>query len=56
MAGAVGRGMALRWNVIDSHTGHVVGSYASLQRARRAVDRLDNAYGGYRYHVVAATP
>ena len=29
----------------------VGGPYKSKQRARRAVDRLDNEYGGYRHHI-----
>lgn len=36
--------------VIDRHTGKQVGkAYSTKAGARRAVDRLDNAYGAYRY-------
>lgn len=38
-----------KWQVIDRHTGKVMGVYATLKRASRRVDALDNAYGGYRY-------
>lgn len=44
--------MAGGWWVIDRHTRCVVGTYRSLKAARRRVDRLDNAYGGYRYGMV----
>jgi hypothetical protein len=38
--------------VIDRHTGLQVGKpYTSLSRARARVDKLDNAYGAYRYSV-----
>lgn len=38
------------WVVIDRHTKQQVGKpYTTAQGARRAVDRLDNAYGAYRY-------
>lgn len=40
------------YNVIDRQTGKIVGTYKTLKTARRAVDRLDNVYGGYRYHHV----
>lgn len=39
------------FELIDRHTGKVVGKYRSVIRARRARDRKDNEYGGYRYHV-----
>lgn len=38
------------YEVIDRKTAQVVGIYKTLKTARRAVDRLDNIYGGYRYH------
>jgi len=38
------------YEVIDRKTGQVVGTYKTLKTARRAVDRLDNIYGGCRYH------
>jgi len=38
------------YEVIDRQTGKQVGIYKTHKTARRAVDRLDNAYGGYRYY------
>jgi len=39
------------YEIIDSQTGKRVGGVVkSLKAARRAVDRLDNAYGAYRYY------
>lgn len=35
--------------VYDNHTGAKVGTYKTLKRATRTVDRLDNVYGGCRY-------
>lgn len=37
--------------VVDTHTGLVVGTYSTAQRARNRVDKLDLAYGAYRYAV-----
>jgi Family of unknown function (DUF6496) len=37
------------FEVYDRQSGDVVGTYGSLKRASRAVDRRDNEYGGYRY-------
>lgn len=37
------------FEVYDRQTGDVVGTYGSLKRASRAVDKRDNEYGGYRY-------
>ena len=37
------------YQVIDRQTKKVVGIYKTLKSASRAVDRLDNAYGAYRY-------
>jgi hypothetical protein len=36
--------------VIDRLTGEVVTRCKTLKGASRSVDRLDNAYGGYRYY------
>lgn len=42
--------------VIDRHTGlQVAGPFATRRRARAAADRLDLAYGAYRYTVAAHT-
>jgi len=40
-----------KYVVIDKHTGRQATKteYKSLSTALRAVDRLDNEYGGYRY-------
>lgn len=40
------------YQVIDGKTGAVVGTYKTRKTAKRAVDRLDNIYGGYRYYHV----
>jgi len=41
------------YQVINYRQGNkIVGTYKTLNRARRAVDRLDNAYGAYSYRVV----
>jgi RNA polymerase sigma factor (sigma-70 family) len=46
-----------QYEVYDRQTGKVVGKpYSSLSRASRAVDRLDNKYGGYRYGKRPVTP
>jgi len=37
------------FEVYDRQNGDVVGTYGSLKRASRAVDRRDNEYGGSRY-------
>lgn len=39
--------------VIDQHTGLVVGTYKTRQRARNVADRKDLEYGAYRYSVQA---
>jgi hypothetical protein len=44
-----------RWEVFDTRTGKVMGSYESAKRAWRKVDKLDNEYGGYRYRVRPVT-
>jgi len=41
------------YQVINYRNGNkVVGRYKTRAGARRAVDRLDNAYGGYSYRVI----
>lgn len=37
--------------IIDGKTGDKVGTYSSVKRARNKRDKLDNKYGGYRYHI-----
>lgn len=37
------------YDVVDSQTGKVVGSYTNKTRARNEVDKRDNEYGGVRY-------
>ena len=39
------------YEVIDSHTDQVVGSYKTSKRAYHRADNLDLAYGGIRYMV-----
>ena len=39
------------WHV--TFRGQIVGTYSSKRRARNAVDRKDNAYGGYGHTVEA---
>ena len=43
----------VRFDIVDSKTGRVVGSAKSRSRARLSVDKRDNAYGAYRYRAVA---
>jgi len=38
------------YEIVDRHTGKVVGSAKSLNAARRSVDRRDNQYGAVRYY------
>lgn len=39
--------------LVDTHTKAVIAvyTYAQRKRARNRADRMDNAYGGYRYAV-----
>lgn len=41
------------YHLIDSHTGKLIRVYAADKGlvARKARDRMDNAYGAYRYQV-----
>ena len=39
------------YHVIDRHTKTVVAKHKDKKRARTSVDKRDNAYGAYRYHV-----
>lgn len=41
----------MQYQVIDRHTQIVIGTYKTRSRASNKVDKLDNAYGGYRYSV-----
>ena len=41
------------YQVIDKKTKDVLGTYKSRKIAVRKADKLDNAYGGYRYGVVS---
>jgi hypothetical protein len=38
------------YEIVDRQTGKVVATAKTLKTALRAVDRRDNAYGGYRYY------
>lgn len=44
------------YQIIDTHTKAVVGTYSTFIRASRRRDRLDIAYGAYRYRVEAVRP
>lgn len=37
------------FQVIDMHTKSVKGTYSTMKRALNVIDKLDNAYGAYRY-------
>lgn len=39
------------YQVIEYQTGKIIGTYSTLQRARRKADRLDLAYGAIHYSV-----
>lgn len=39
----------IRYDIIDRQTGRKVAEAKTRAAASRAVDRRDNAYGGYRY-------
>jgi len=39
------------YQIIDSRTQQIVGTFQSYIRASRKRDKLDNEYGGYRYQV-----
>lgn len=43
----------VRFDIIDKHTGAVVGKATTRKGATRAADRRDNEYGAYRYGVRA---
>jgi len=44
----------MKYKIIDKQTGQQVGKdYTSRRRASNRVDKLDNAYGAYRYSVRA---
>jgi hypothetical protein len=38
-----------QYEIVDRQTGKVVAETVTLSSALRAVDKRDNAYGGYRY-------
>lgn len=40
------------FQVINSKTGQVVGTYSTKRRARNSCDRKDNEYGAYVHRVV----
>lgn len=43
----------VRFDIIDKHTGEIVGHAKTRHGATRAADRRDNEYGAYRYGVRA---
>lgn len=42
---------ATKYEVIDTQTKRVVGTFKNRNRARNMADRKDNEYGAYRYIV-----
>jgi hypothetical protein len=42
------------FNVIDSKTGAVIGTYPTLRRAHMSADRKNKAHGSYRYLIKEA--
>lgn len=43
------------FQVYDRLTGKIIATYTDRVKARRKVDSLDRAYGGYRYNVRTLT-
>ena len=43
----------IRYDIIDTHTGRIVGQAKTRSGASRSVDKRDNQYGAYRYRAVA---
>lgn len=43
------------YKVVDVKTGAIMGTYSSRKRAQTKADKLDNAYGAYRYSVRLVT-
>ncbi len=43
----------IRFDIIDRQTGRVVGTAKTRKAATAAVNKRDNAYGGYRYSAQA---
>lgn len=41
--------MPTHYEIVDKHTGKVVGICKTRKRATTSVDKRDNAYGAYRY-------
>jgi len=41
----------MKYLVMDRQTGETIGTYTSEKRAKTKKDKMDNAYGGYRYFV-----
>lgn len=42
------------FQIVDKHTGNVVGRQPTRKRATTRVDKLDNEYGAYRYRAKRA--
>lgn len=40
-----------KYQVRENGTDRIMGTYSTRKRARSAIDRFDNAYGAYHYHV-----
>lgn len=45
----------IKYQVIDKVTKQVIGTYSTRKRASNKVDKLDNAYGCYRYRWIEVT-
>lgn len=41
-----------KYQVIDSRTQYIMGTYSTMRRALNKADKLDNIFGGYRYQVI----
>lgn len=39
------------YQVYDTQTGEIMGTYQNLSKAQNKADKLDNEYGAYRYSI-----
>lgn len=42
----------MKYQVVDSQTKSIIGIYSTYRRAMNKADKLDLAYGAYRYQVI----
>lgn len=47
--------LTTRYQIIDGHTGQIIGTRKTAHSAHKRVDVLDLAYGACRYHVQPVT-